>query len=231
MRIFTFTAIILLTALSTWLGSCGSSNEKSLPKAIDTTVTSTPDSIVHRIKVNSIGNLRAVFCDINVTHLESAMAIGIAPINDIRTAYAITKPLLKIRSCEEYYLDSLTYSLPYLIPQAAKLLSDIGRGFTDSIHSRCGKKYKIKVTSVLRTEGSIEKLRRRNKNATDTSAHQFGTTFDISYAKFIACDPNYIISQECLKNVLGEVLFDLRNKNRCYVKYEVKQGCFHITTR
>ena len=32
-----------------------------------------------------------------------------------------------------------------------------------------------------------------------------------------------------LKWVLSEVLRDMRQANRCLVKYEVKQGCFHIT--
>jgi len=31
--------------------------------------------------------------------------------------------------------------------------------------------------------------------------------------------------------VLSEVLNDMRQNKRCYVKYEVKQGCYHITVR
>jgi hypothetical protein len=27
------------------------------------------------------------------------------------------------------------------------------------------------------------------------------------------------------------VLNDMRRNNRCYIKYEVKQGCFHMTVR
>ena len=34
-----------------------------------------------------------------------------------------------------------------------------------------------------------------------------------------------------LKLVLSEVLRDLRKADKCYIKYELKQGCFHITTR
>ena len=34
-----------------------------------------------------------------------------------------------------------------------------------------------------------------------------------------------------LKQILSEVLNDQRHLGRCYVKYEVKQGCFHITVR
>ena len=36
---------------------------------------------------------------------------------------------------------------------------------------------------------------------------------------------------DTLKMVLSEVLRDLRKADRCYVKYELRQGCFHITAR
>ena len=39
------------------------------------------------------------------------------------------------------------------------------------------------------------------------------------------------VSSDTLKMVLSEVLRDLKKNGRCYVKYELKQGCFHITTR
>ena len=39
------------------------------------------------------------------------------------------------------------------------------------------------------------------------------------------------VSADTLKLVLAEVLRDVRKADKCYVKYELKQGCFHITTR
>ena len=60
----------------------------------------------------------------------------------------------------------------------------------------------------------------------------FGTTFDISYSKFICDNPDATHRTfEDLKNMLAEVLYDLKQEGRCYVKYESKQSCFHITTR
>ena len=38
-------------------------------------------------------------------------------------------------------------------------------------------------------------------------------------------------TRDKLKTVLAEVLRDLREAGRCYVRYEVKQGCFHVTAR
>ena len=115
------------------------------------------------------------------------------------------------------------------MPEAEQLLHDIGAAFIDSLESRGGGSYRIKVTSVLRTDESVARLRRVNRNATSTSAHIYGTTFDISYAKFICDSVTVPRTQEDMKNLLGEVMKDMRDRGRCYVKYERKQGCFHIT--
>lgn len=39
------------------------------------------------------------------------------------------------------------------------------------------------------------------------------------------------VGADTLKLVLAEVLRDLKQADRCYVKYEIKQACFHITSR
>lgn len=179
-----------------------------------------------------IRSLPRQFNDINKYHIASARAIGIEPITDLRGTWHLRRPLERIVSCREYFVDSLTHSYPFLVPEAADLLREIGQRFNDTLQSRGGGDYRIKVTSVLRTAKTVKSLRRRNINASDTSAHQFGTTFDISYAKFICDSANTIPrTQEDLKNLLGEILLDLRDNGRCLVKYERKQGCFHITAR
>ena len=112
----------------------------------------------------------------------------------------------------------------------------IGKNFLDSLESKGLNPNKIIVTSVLRTQEDIEKLQKSNPNSVKNSAHCYATTFDITYARydkikfknFRRCES---VEKETLKKVLGEVLRDLRKQNKCYVKYEVKQRCFHITTR
>ena len=74
-------------------------------------------------------------------------------------------------------------------------------------------------------------MKRVNRNATHASAHQYGTTFDISYLKFICDSAGVNRTQEDLKNLLAEILHQLRKEGRCYVKHERKQSCFHITVR
>ena len=65
-------------------------------------------------------------------------------------------------------------------------------------------------------------------NASTNSAHVYGTTFDIAYARYEDGKKEEV---DKLKSVLAEVLQDLRKEKRCYVRYEIKQGCFHITVR
>ena len=151
------------------------------------------------------------------------------PIVSVKNSYFTKRPIVKIESNEFYHVDKLTHSLPFLIPEAAKLLEDIGKNFIDSLANRGADGYRIKVTSLLRTPTTVKKLRRVNINASDSSTHQFGTTFDISYNHFFCLDSTRTINGNDLKGVLGEVLLDLRKQNRCLVKYEYKTACFHIT--
>lgn len=193
---------------------------------------SMPDEGCVKMKINGVGGyLARVFNDSNYVHYAAAESIGISPIASLADAWTLRRPLRHIRSCREYYVDDLSHSYPYLVPEAAALLKDIGAAFRDSLQSRGGGSYRIKVTSVLRTPTTVKKLRRINRNAVDSSTHQFATTFDVSYAKFICDSVTINRTQEDLKNLLAEVLSDMRGAGRCYVKYERRQGCFHITTR
>ena len=54
--------------------------------------------------------------------------------------------------------------------------------------------------------------------------------FDITYARFSPVT-QHETRQDTLKMILAEVLRDFRENKQCYVKYERKQGCFHITVR
>lgn len=185
----------------------------------------------HRIKVNYFGNLRPYFNDSNYIHWAEAERYGIRPLTDTRSHWQIDRPIVKITSCADYYLDTLIFSRPYLVPEAAKTLREIGHRFRDTIAARGGGDYRIKVTSVLRTPQTVKRLRRRNRNAIDSSVHQLGTTFDISYASYVASAPEPAHSVDELKGILAEVLKVMREEGKIWVKYEVGQPCFHITAR
>lgn len=184
-----------------------------------------------RIKVNYFGNLRPYFNDSNYVHWQEAESYGLQPLSDTRSHWQLNRPIVKVTTCADYFLDTLIFSRPYLVPEAAATLREIGHRFRDTIAARGGGDYRIKVTSVLRTPQTVRRLRRRNRNAIDSSVHQLGTTFDISYASFVASSPAPARSVDDLKGILAEVLKAMREENKIWVKYEVGQPCFHITAR
>lgn len=188
-------------------------------------------SVAQPLKTKFSGSRSKTFNDSNYVQLEAAEALGIVPITDMASAWNLSKPIVLIASCEEYYLDELTHSYPYLVPEAAKLLKDIGARFNQLLWERGKSKYRIKVTSVLRTPETIRNLMKRNRNAVAVSAHQFGTTFDVSYSKFVRDAVENPRTFENLSALLSEVLYEFQSQGRCYVKYESKQSCFHMTVR
>lgn len=188
-----------------------------------------PELLGLRIRINNIGPLNQVFNDLNSAQMSYATRLGIEPITDLRKTYFTKRPVVRLHNNEAYVLDSLTHSLPYLVPEAERLLQKIGKNFIDSLKSRGAAGYRIKVTSVLRTAASVRELRKVNVNATEESTHQYGTTFDISYSDFPHDPTTPVVEQEDLKNLLGEVLADLRRDSCCLVKYEKTSPCFHVT--
>lgn len=183
-----------------------------------------------RVRMPEGGSLHRMFNDSNAAHLVYARAGGMKPIESFADAWQQGQGLTRIVSNEYLYIDTLTHSYPYLRPQAADLLEEIGRRFADSLYSHGGGAYRLKVTSLLRSDLTVGKLRRVNRNATTESAHRYGTTFDISYSKFICDNPDGTRRTfEDLKNLLARIVWDLRAEGRCLVKHERHQACFHIT--
>ncbi len=194
------------------------------------------------MKMNEPRNIRGVvsykrsFNDLNDTHLAAAKAIGVKPVENREVAKGMTRSLELVESCDVYKVDSLTHSIPYLVPRASALLEALAEGFRDSLTSKGLNPYRIIVTSVLRTNADVKRLQRGNINATSNSAHRYGTTFDVSWKRFEqVTDPDgrpmQTVGSDTLKMVLAECLRDLKKQGDCYVKYELKQGCFHITAR
>lgn len=141
----------------------------------------------HQTRIyGKINKAELTFNDLQSKQIVSAQKIGIIPLNsrgDVAlylTKSEQNKKLIKISSNSLYYVRNLTHSVPYLVPEAEVLLSDIAREF----QAISGTNSRFEVTSVLRTKGDIKKLQGSNANATTNSCHLYGTTFDISYALF-----------------------------------------------
>ena len=189
--------------------------------------------VKHRIfSVPHFGN---TFPDQQDVQILAATKHGVKPVQNRLEAETSKGKLVYVGSNPFFYVDKLNNSIPYLVPRASVLLQDIGRAYFDSLQIKGIPLHKIIVTSILRTKDDVAKLRTRNGNATENSCHLYGTTFDICYNRYKQIQtreqPRRQVQNDTLKWVFSEVLRDFRNKNRCYIKYEVKQGCFHITVR
>ncbi|MDE7117562.1 MAG: hypothetical protein K2O61_02835 [Bacteroidaceae bacterium] len=201
--------------------------QKELPKAQG----------AHRVR--GVWSYVECFPDVQDVQIIAATKNGIRPVRNRDEAEKLVKrhKLVNISHSPFYKVDKLTHSIPYLVPQAQHLLNTICLNFIDSCVVKGLPVHLPIVTSVLRTTDDVSNLQKGNKNATDNSCHCYGTTVDIAYNRFYPLTGSYSSETELLrwdepmKQVLSEVLFDLRKQQRCYVKYEKKQGCFHLTCR
>lgn len=179
------------------------------------------------------GNYSKTFNDLHDVHIKSAIENGVGPLQT-RSDTSVYSELERLPDKSDVYkIDKLTHSVPFLTSKASDLLDDIGNNFQDSLISKDKPIYKIIVTSVTRTDEDVKKLQKRNSNASDNSAHCYGTTFDIAWTRFEKVDKtdSREMDDGKLKAILGQVLHDLRERDRCYIKHEKKQSCFHITVR
>lgn len=188
-------------------------------------------------RIYSVSSFKNTFPDLQDVQILAAQRWGVSPVRDREQAEQRKDELVYVGSNPYYVMDkSMSYSIPYLVPRASDLLQKISRNFLDSLAIKGIPLHKLIVTSVLRTEHDVSRLRRSNGNASEASCHRYGTTFDICYNRYFTVShpdgpERRAVRNDSLKWVLSEVLRDVRELDMCYVKYEVKQGCFHITVR
>ena len=170
------------------------------------------------------------FNDMQDKHKASALKNGLEPFAsraEIEAQYKKlhrSRKLVHIATNPKYIVRDLTHSSPYVVPKVEELLDDIAEAFQKKTQSKC----RFVVTSELRTEEDIKKLKRVNGNASSASCHCNATTIDISYVRF-GEDPVKQRSDYELRMALAQTLHELRKAGRCHVKIERKQYCYHIT--
>lgn len=194
----------------------------------------TDGTLVHN-RILSVPHFGNTFPDQNDVQLLSAQKYGVSPVTDEHEAEQRKNELVYIGANPYFHTDRLRSSIPYLVPKASILLQDIGQAFFDSLQTKGVSLHKLIVTSVLRSKNDVAHLRTHNANATQHSCHMYGTTFDIAYNRYKTVEApgehRREVRNDTLKWVLSEVLRDMRENQRCWIKYEVKQGCFHITVK
>ncbi len=189
-----------------------------------------PEPIIPSNYFPTIRNLKGQFNDLNPLHVEAGLKYGLKEAPKDREEVKADK-LVLIEDNKYYVVDELTHSVPYLCKSGSLLLDELGRNFCDSLKAKNILPVRFKVTSVLRTKADVEKLRRAgNVNASPNSSHCYGCTFDIAWASWDLPE-RYNATWDQYRGVLAEVLRDEQKAGRCYVKYEYKESCFHITSR
>lgn len=125
----------------------------------------------------------------NAQQLQRARSLGVRPADAAALEAALEAGrLVRLEDSTSYWmLRDLTHSEPYVTPDARALLEEIGRRFHARLDALGSPRFRLEVTSVLRTAASQAELRRTNPNAAlGESTHEYGTTLDVAYASFRA---------------------------------------------
>jgi hypothetical protein len=169
-----------------------------------------------------------------VDYLQEVRLKGIKPCKDAsdlkkRISEGI---LLKVVSGNKYKVEKMTFSYPFITKDSKALLDEIARRFSEKSSQKGLKGVRFYITSMTRKSENVKSLRKYNMNASANSPHLYGNAFDISYKRFIArkwvltnCDKRF------LKEALAEVIWQLREENKCWATYEKMQNCYHIVSR
>ena len=201
--------LLLLLGVAFFTGCAGCSNKAAGEQELveDSLVWYPGRTFSYKVKFN----------DLQSKQHEVASRIGLPrPPKDRADAASMRKSLVEIKTNENYIVDSLTHSVPYLIPAAKRELDAIGAEWADILSRNNLPHYRFYVTSVLRTQEDIKYLQRSgNINSVTQSCHCYGTTFDLAYMRYDKVTRTHMYM----------------HAGKIYVKYEWKQSCFHITVR
>ncbi len=190
---------------------------------------------------SEIGWLRR---DVNRTQVATAQALGVRAYADAQIQQLVRQGrLVALGDSTEYWvLRKMDHSVPYVTPDARALLVQVGRRFHARLDSLGIPRYRMKVTSALRTGSTQAELRKINSYASQTaSAHEFGTTMDVSHERFAVpagaatqSDTLEELGKEhakVLQGELGRTLIELRTRELLHVMIEDRQPVYHFTVR
>lgn len=164
-------------------------------------------------------------------YIEITKKNGIKKCKDLKELLE-NRDLVKVKNSRYYHVDQLTHSYPYLTKRCKDLLDTIGLRFREKLRNTGLRNTKFIITSMTRTVETVEKLTKRNSNASTESAHMYGECFDIAYASFTKPFTNL---KGChihfLKETLAAVILELKKEKKCWALTESKIPCFHVVCR
>lgn len=162
------------------------------------------------------------FTDNVKTHALAYTTDGIEPQTDDQAIDKLfeSATLLEVKTDSLYIVRKLHYSNPYILPKGLVFINELARLYYSKYKSDSVKYVPFTISSVTRSMESVDKLMVNNSNSIKNSALLKGKTFDISYRAFN--------NNKAQINLFIEALKELREENKCYVKFE-RNGYLHIT--
>ena len=192
-------------------------------------------------------------------HLAWADSLGVPPVGGERelAGHVRAGQLVPLQDTEFYQVRTLEHSKPFVIPELAEALDELGRRFQARLDARGLPRYRFVISSALRTADLQNDLRSSNRNATSgTSSHEYGASVDVvtfRYAlqpsaadTFAVSDPDLGRAQRAYSrgaDDLGRAYWDalfgeltrtmraMQDDERLVVLLEAEQPVFHITAR
>lgn len=187
--------------------------------------------------------------DANAKQIARARQMGIRRNAKLESAIA-AKQLVQLPDTNELWAThNLNFSVPYVTPSAEAMITEIAQRFHQKLDSLGVPRYRIVITSALRTSEKQAALRRVNANASRVeSAHEFGTTVDIAYRRFAAPVDAAPIPADTIRRladsllvktaslraaelqaVLGRVIKQMQQEGKLMVMMERSQTVYHVT--
>jgi hypothetical protein len=188
--------------------------------------------------------------DVNAEQLAVAQSGGVRASGEGDVArLRRTGRLVELEDTTSYWvLRDLTHSVPLSTPSARGMLLEASRRFQARMEEMGLPRFRLTVTSVLRTDESQASLRQSNANAAaGVSTHEYGTTMDISHIRFAppaaapGLPPELAQLQDslmedvakrhasALQGELGRVLGEMRREGKVKVMMERQQPVYHTT--
>ena len=207
------------------------------------------DKMLRHVRGLSIMERMRLRGDANATQIARAQQLGIHQPIDFDAAVA-HRVLVELPDSTDYWsLHNLNFSVPYVTPSAQAMIIEIAQRFQKQLDSLHVPRFRLVITSALRTSEKQAALRRVNSNASKVeSAHEFGTTVDIAYRRFApplnsapidadtvrALADSVLVKTAGLRSaelqaVLGRVIEQMREEGKLMVMMERKQTVYHIT--
>jgi hypothetical protein len=194
----------------------------------------------------------------NAQQLARARALGLRITDEAALRAALDAGTLVTLedSTDLWVVRALDHSQPYVTPDARALLARIGERFQERLGEMGLPRYRLEVSSVLRSPASQAELRAGNVNAAaGTSTHEYGTTLDVAYSGYaapadggefegLASAPARAIAHRAsvalleaaaarksreLQKILGDVLRELQAAGDVLVTLERQQPVYHFT--